>query len=163
MESKPKRTMTEKQKIARLDNLKKGREKRKEMLKQKKESYDISSSDDSGSDSSSSDSDAFVISKAQKKTKPPKSTKSKVTIKEDSPIKKSHHKVKDNMLESRVDQLTNAVMELATMQKKQHKAVKKGTKRSSGGNKLQLILPQSTSTAPINVNAEIERLRKSLL
>ncbi len=65
MSDKPKRRgMTEAQKKARLDNLAKGRQKRAEMAKLKKETpeYDIESESDSSSDSSS-DSDAFILSK----------------------------------------------------------------------------------------------------
>lgn len=72
IEKKPKRQLTDKQKAARIDNLAKGRKKRMEMIKQKREmkeqEYDISSDESYDSDSSSnSDNDAFVISKARKK------------------------------------------------------------------------------------------------
>ena len=82
MEPKPKRTMTDKQKTARLANLERGRAKRKEMIQKKKEpkpdEYDISSDDesyDASSSSSESDDGAFIISKKKKVTKSPKTKK----------------------------------------------------------------------------------------
>ena len=55
--------MTDKQKQARLANLEAGRKKRKEMIAQKNEEYDLSSEDSSETES---DNEAFVISKKTK-------------------------------------------------------------------------------------------------
>ena len=140
--------MTEKQKGARIANLANGRKKRMEMLKQKKEQkpeeYDISSNDGSldESDSSSDSEDAFVISKAKKKnakTEPPS----------------------NNNLRGDVDELKTMILELANMQKKQNKSVRKS--RPSGGTKI-VVLPQNTSGGSQSKAADdyMEKLRKSI-
>ena len=118
---KPKITMTEKQKAARIANLANDRKKRMEMIKQKKEQkpeeYDISSNDGSvdESDSSSDSDDAFVISKAKKKNA------KTITPKEQRKSKKTEHP-SDNNIRGDVDELKTMILELANMQKKQNKS-----------------------------------------
>ncbi len=159
--TKPKRTMTEKQKCARLANLKAGREKRMERIKQKKETnqqeYDLSSGDESES-SSESDDDAFVISKKKKRQPKP-------IVQGIIPTKPSKvPKLKDESLthlNNKFDQLTNIVMAMAT---KQNKTKRKQTKRPSGGTKI-VVLPQPntnpSSTKTPSELAYLETLRKS--
>ncbi len=162
---KVKKTMTEKQKAARMLNLANGRKKRMEMLKQKQESksntYDIESENDSDSDSSSSgDESDFVISKKKKTIKPKKVAFNEVIEKK--------HKVSKSATESglkkEMDELKNMMFMLATEQKKTKKAAKKQTKRS-GGTKL-VILPQAN--APNNPqsnksnDSQMDALRRSL-
>src|SRR5437868_5550984 len=107
---KPPRKMTEKQKAARLANLERGRKKRLESLKQKKEArarggheeYDLSSvCSDSSETESESENDAFIISKKKK----PKRQK-----------KTSRAKPQDDNLRNDVDELKNMVITLANLQ-----------------------------------------------
>ena len=155
---KPKITMTEKQKAARIANLANGRKKRMEMLKQKKEQkpeeYDISSNDGSldESDSSSDSEDAFVISKAKKKNA------KTVTPKERRKSKKTEPPSNNN-LRGDVDELKTMILELANMQKKQNKTVRKS--RPSGGTKI-VVLPQNTSGGAKVSDDYMEKLRKSI-
>ncbi len=167
---KPKRKITEKQKIARLANLARGRQKRQEMVKQKREQkeYDLSSDDDSFDSESNSDcsEDAFIISKAQKKTKPSKPVSARrqnnhptFEQSKDSKVRKNDN---DNDLKNEVNELKNIVFELANMQKKQNKTSRRQTKKS-GGTKL-ILLPQNTpapQTKPL-AGIDLLELRKSL-
>jgi len=163
LEKKPKRQLTDKQKAARIDNLAKGRKKRMEMIKQKKEmkeqEYDISSDDSYDSDSSSgSDNDAFVISKAKKKPVL-------------QPIRRSSHKqphaskqanrTPDSHLRQDVDELKSVIIELASMQKKQHKE-RKRSKQSSGGTKIVVLPQQGGGSQPKAHDDYMEKLRKSI-
>ena len=157
---KPKITMTEKQKAARIANLANGRKMRMEMLKQKKEQkpeeYDISSNDGSldESDSSSDSDDAFVISKAKKKN-------AKTVAPVERKKSKKTEPPSDNNLRGDVDELKTMILELANMQKKQNKSVRKS--RPSGGTKI-VVLPQNTSGGSQSKAADdyMEKLRKSI-
>ena len=160
---KPKRTMTEKQKAARMANLANGRKKRMEMIKQKKEQkpeeYDLSSNDgsiDESDSSSDSDNDAFVISKAKKKQAIP--------VKEKEKASRSSHKSKsknNDNLKGEVEQLKSMMFELASYQKKQNKTARRS--RPSGGTKI-VVLPQNTSGGSQTKAADdyMEKLRKSI-
>ncbi|HRP37659.1 MAG TPA: hypothetical protein PLS50_07680 [Candidatus Dojkabacteria bacterium] len=160
LEKKPKRQLTDKQKAARIDNLAKGRKKRMEMIKQKREmkeqEYDISSDESYDSDSSSgSDNDAFVISKAKKKP---------MTIREPPQKQKRHiskHAPTDTHLRQDVDELKNMIIELASMQKKQHKE-RREPKRSSGGTKIVVLPQQGAGAQPKHNDDYMEKLRKSI-
>ena len=163
---KPKITMTEKQKAARIANLANGRKKRMEMIKQKKErkseEYDISSNDGSldESESSSDSDDAFVTSKAKKR-----SGKTDAMLemlkKDERPVKEHKLKNLNDGLKGEVDELKNMIIELANMQKKQHKTARKS--RPSGGTKI-VVLPQNTSGGSQSKAADdyMEKLRKSI-
>ncbi len=138
MDTKPKRIITDKQKAARTANLANARKKKAELLKQKAESKkiesDFESESDSSSDSSSdesSDSEAFTISKSRSKKVVPVKKLKKVKI----PVS------------NEVQDLKSLVLELATMNKQQHKKIKKESKK--GGN-VNLILPpnQPVSAQP---------------
>ena len=138
METKNKRPMTDKQKAARLANLERGRKKRMESIKQKKEDeqepkgveYDLSSEDDRP-DLSSSDSDAFVISKK----KPKKKQKT-----EKGPLVPLGDNLRDDF-----DELKSMVTELAKMQKKQHKSIQRNSApKKEGGTKI-VVLPQNNA------------------
>ena len=153
--AKPKRTITEKQKAARIQNLANGRKKRMDAIKQKRESkdqeYDISSDESYDSDSSS-DNDAFVISKAKKRQKEISSKSKNI---EDRSRPNDH-------LKSEVDELKTMIIELANMQKKQNKTVRKS--RPSGGTKI-VVLPQNSSGGGSQAKATddyMEKLRKSI-
>ena len=162
--NKPKRVMTDKQKSARCLNLAAGRKKRMDAIKQKKEKpdeYDISSNDgsiDESDSSDSSDNDAFVLTKAKQKKTIPDHHK-KITNK-----KKSN---KDNNLRGDVDELKSMMIELANMQKKQHKASKKRSSKKSGGTKI-VVLPQhapqpvTASQTRAYTDSSLDVLRKSL-
>ena len=165
MDQKPKRVMTDKQKTARCLNLAAGRKKRMDAIKQKKEKpdeYDISSNDgsiDESESSDSSDNDAFVLTKAKQTKKTIPDHRKKITNKT-----KSH---KENNLRGDVDELKSMMIELANMQKKQHKASKKRSSKKSGGTKI-VVLPQQTS-APVtasqiraHTDSSLDALRKSL-
>ena len=165
---KPKTVMTDKQKAARCVNLAAGRKKRMEAIKQRKEKpdeYDISSNDgsideiDSSDSSDSSDNDAFVLTKAKKKI----GQKSEAKI----PMRKSIVSSKSDNLRGDVDELKSMMIELANMQKKQHKASKKRSSKKSGGSKI-VVLPQHAS-APVTTSqiraytdSSLDALRKSL-
>ena len=163
MENKPKRTMTEAQKKARLANLEKGRLKRKEALKQKQESkeeeYDLSSESlSSASDGSDeSDNEAFVISR-KKKVVP-----RDVVMKSQRAQRSKSNKPNENEnLKQDFDELKNMVQELAMMHKKQ--AAKKKP-RSGGGSTKIVVLPQSNqnnNTRSSN-DSVMDALRKSLM
>ncbi len=169
---KPKRTMTEAQKKARMANLANGRKKRMEMLQKKKETgvpeeYDIDSDESSiASGSSDSDSDnAFVISKKKKKT-PKKAVNFALGGPKQGIIstKPSKH---EGALKRDVDELKNIVVELVTLQKQQNKAVKKArkqTNRSSGGTKI-VVLPQQNPAPQTKSSNDsmMDALRKSLM
>ena len=169
MDSKPiKRKMTDKQKAARNINLEKARAKRAEMANHKKsgnksskkDDIDISS-DDSAADSFSDDSsssEAFTISKT-KKTKP---TQSKLS-------KSNRQKQPKNSMQGEVDDLKSMIIELANMQKKQNKNVKKQSQRSLGGGNTTINLPPNISQAiaPVmpssrQMDPYLESMRKSI-
>jgi hypothetical protein len=141
-----------------MENLRKGREKRMEALKQKKEQpqseYDLSSEDDQESDSSSDD-EGFVISKK----KPIR--KQKVSLgrsKDDVEFPSFTPK-------QEFDELKNMVRELALMQKKNNKVIKK-QQNNKPVNKL-VLLPsaQQTQSKPQNFQLRdslAEQLAKQL-
>jgi hypothetical protein len=158
---KPKRVMTEKQQVARLANLEKGRKKRLETIKHQKdqkgngvnEEYDLSSDYSNESPSSESDNDAFIISK--KKRVP------RITTKSHKPQKR----YQSPDLRNEVDEIKNMVIELAKMQQKQNKTKRKTSRKKSGGTKI-VVLPQNTSASPPvrgSNDCLIDALRKSLM
>ena len=168
--NKPKRVMTDKQKAARCLNLAAGRKKRMEAIKQKKEKpdeYDISSNDGSidesdSSDDLSSDNDAFVLTKAKKKSGKTESLQKILKSK-----KREAKLPKSDNLRGDVDELKSMMIELANMQKKQHKASKKRSSKKSGGTKI-VVLPQHAS-APVTTSqiraytdSSLDALKKSL-
>jgi len=164
-EKKPKRNLTDKQKAARSDNLAKGRQKRMEMIKQKRESkqqeYDLSSDEsyDSDCDTSSSDNDAFVISKAKKKP-----IKQRVQ-KESKPNLKRQGS--ESHLRKDVDELKSMMIELASMQKKQQKKERREPRRSGGGTKIVVLPQQGGGNGQLQSQSQpkddyLEKLRKSI-
>ena len=166
--NKPKRVMTDKQKSARCLNLAAGRKKRMDAIKQKKEKpdeYDISSNDgsiDESESSDSSDNDAFVLTKAKKR-----SGKTDALQKQLKSKKRETKQPTSDNLRGDVDELKSMMIELANMQKKQHKASKKRSSKKSGGTKI-VVLPQQTS-APVtasqiraHTDSSLDALRKSL-
>lgn len=150
--------ITDKQRAARMANLAKGRKKRMETIKQKKEGlsndeYDISSNDgdnDNDNDESSSDDDLIISRK--------KSTKNKKTEISKSP----------NNLKNELDELKNMVIDLATLQKKQNKQNKKN-RSNSGGTKIVVLPNNSSKTTDQNssintqINKSMDALARSLL
>jgi hypothetical protein len=156
-EPKIKKPLTDKQKAARIKNLENGRKKRMEMIQQKKAAledkegeYDLSSNDDF---SSESDNDDFIISRASSKKKP------KIDVKKSKP--RNIHNNPDQ-LKNEVNELKSIVMELATLQKKQHKA-RKHVDRPSGGTKI-VVLPNNGAGQPKTCNdSVIEALRRTLM
>lgn len=157
-----KRQMTDKQKVARLANLERGRKKRLESLQQKKEAkekgepeeYDLSS-DDSESTDTESDADAFIISK-KKKSPAVKSKKARFVAKEKV--------VAHDHLRTDVDELKDMVMALANLQKKQTKTARKQN-RKPNATKI-VVLPQNTSGVVPTKGPQdslMEALRKSLM
>ena len=163
MDRKPKKEITEKQKTARLANLERGRKKRMETLKQKKEKtnepqqveYDIGSE---ASDQSSSDSDssAFIISKKKPVKKPSKRAK--------------QDKGGDsfNLTKNDVDELKSMMYELASQQKKQNKRSKAKQNEGAGSTKIVLLPQQNQAPAksePVHdvfVSKAMEAMIKSL-
>ena len=141
MSDKPKATMTEKQKLARLANLEAGRKKRMELIKQRKDNadteYDISSSDENNTESDS-DSEGFVISKKKQVKKP----------------------TKKRDIKTELDELKNIVMDMAVMQKKK----KNKSQPKSGGTKI-VVLPNNNNHPQPNQYKDltVEALMKSLL
>lgn len=155
--TKSKHPMTDKQKAARLANLERGRKKRMEVIKQKKEAdiepkgveYDLSSEDERP-DLSSSDSDAFVISKKKPKKKQSKSEK--------SPLVPLGDDLRDDF-----NELKSMVTELAKLQKKQTKVMRHSTQKKDAGTKI-VVLPQSAAAQTTRTHDSVmEALRKSLL
>jgi hypothetical protein len=154
-ELKPvKKSITDKQKAARMANLERGRKKRMESIKQKKEGtdkpeeYDLSSNEEN--DSSSDDDDTFIISK-----------KKPVAVKKNKPV------VDENAnLKSEVDELKNMVIELASLQKKQHKVNKKNNSRQNGSTKI-VVLPNNANSGNSETKSAndslMDALRRSLL
>ena len=66
-------------------------------------------------------------------------------------------------LKNEVNGLKNIVMELATLQKKQHKATRKHNDRPSGGTKI-VVLPNNGAAQPKTCNdSVIEALRRTLM
>lgn len=148
-----KKSMTEKQRLARLANLKKGRETRMTALKNKKQEtadeYDLSSQDDKDSDSSSDDGD-FVISK-KKPTRKPRS-RDDIAFPSFTP-------------KNEFDDLKEMVRDLAMMQKKSNKAIRK-QQNNKPVNKL-VLLPSAQQASAQSQSYRIrdsvaEQLAKSL-
>lgn len=145
--------LTEKQLAARRENLRKGREKRMENLKGKKDEkpqyeYDLGSHDADSEDSSSDD--EFVISKK------------KVVSKKNGPKPRTREEVEYPPSKNEIEELKNMVLELAIMQKKNNKSLKKQQGKPS---KVLLIPPttQQQATQPKQLNdTMIDHLRKSL-
>ena len=142
--------ITDKQKAARKANLAKGREKRMETIKQKKEDtkneeYDISSNDgDNDADESLSDDDLIISRKKPTKTK---------QLKKD-----------DNSFKNEWDELKNMVIDLATLQKKQNKQNQQ--KRSNGEIKIVVLPNTQTQQQPEQTtqsNHLIDAVRRSLM
>ena len=109
--TRPKKTMTEKQKIARMANLASGRKKRIEAIKLKKETakpdeFDLSSDDGSTESESDSDSDngAFIISK-----------KKKAPTRKRGKSEQRHGKADSQKVQSEVEELKNMIFELANV------------------------------------------------
>jgi hypothetical protein len=152
-----KKPMTDKQKAARMENLKKGREKRMEAMKNKKEQkqdeYDISSDNEQESDSSSDD-EGFVISKK----KPVSKQKAKPRSRDDVAFPSFTPK-------EEFDDLKNMVRELALMQKKSNKTMKK-QQNNKPVNKLVLLPPaqqtQANSQSYLIRDSIAEQLAKQL-
>lgn len=150
-----KKEMTEKQKKARLNNLLVGRQKRMENLKRKKEEknnkqdeYDLTSEEPTDS---SSDEGDFIISK-KKPAKKKDAPKPKPRSRDESPPQKNE-----------IEELKNMVMDLALMQKKHNKAIRKHTTKPV--NKL-VLLPQTSAPAHESNHMRdsmMDMLRKSLM
>lgn len=159
--SKKGRPMTEKQQAARLENLRKGREKKMETAKHKKEAkveeYELSSQYSDSSGDSDSDSDAFTISR-KKKVIPKEKQKERRLVSRSGPIDNN------NTLQKDMDHLKSIVEDLANLQKKQNKAVRKAKKetKKSGGTKI-VVLPQQSSQATSANSSVMDALRKSLM
>lgn len=175
-----KRQMTDKQKVARLANLEKGRLKRLGNVNKKKDiedrskhtvEYDLSSEYTNDSSSDSEGSGDFVISKKKTKFKENKSISTQKPIKR----RKDNTKAKPRYNEldkynNDIDELKKMVYTLANLQKEQHRAVKKQSKKTDrsarqGSTKI-VVLPQNTQapTKPRTYHdSTIELLRKSLL
>ena len=100
---------------------------------------------------------AFVLTKAKQTKKTISDPHKKITDN-----KKSH---KDNNLRGDVDELKSMMIELANMQKKQHKASKKRSSKKRGGTKI-VVLPQNATSATAQVRAHtdssLDALRRSL-
>ena len=157
MSEKPKRrAMTEKQEAARKANLAKGRQKRAEMAKLKKEApqYDIESESDSSTDSSS-DSDAFILSK-KRPTKRVKKSKSK--------DKKSQKVSDDYARKHEIDEIRSILIDVVKNQKK-----RQTKSRKRGGTQVVVngVVPQNIPTVPsvpVKVNdSYLESLRKTIM
>ena len=132
-----KKKMTSKQKEARMKNLEKGRMKRMESLKQKKESkaeeYDLISDAkwSSAASEGPSDDDAFVISRKKKIV--PREVVMKAQSSKHKPSRRENH---PDYLQKDVDELKSMVKELAILQQKQSNSAAKTkarTKRPSSG------------------------------
>lgn len=138
-----KKSITDKQKVARLANLEAGRKKRAEMLQKKKkeQEYDLSSNESEDSDSESED-ESFVVSKRR-------------------PAKKPKPQDENNQLKQDVNDLKNMVVELATLQKKQNKELKKTRTTKSSGTKVVVVQPNQPEKL-IETNSTLEALRRSL-
>lgn len=145
--------LTDKQLAARRENLKKGREKRMANLQNKKEEkphieYDLESQ---GSDSESSSDGDFVISKK------------KVVEKKNGPKPRTRDDVEYNKTSSKneIEELKNMVMELAIMQKKNSKSIRKQQGKPS---KVLLIPPTQQPAQPPKLGNDtmMDHLRKSL-
>lgn len=153
--STTKKPMTEAQKKARMENLRKGREKRMEALKQKKEKaedeYDLSSEDDQENDSSTDD-EGFIISKKKPARKQKVRSRNDVEFPTFTP-------------KQEFDDLKNMVRELALMQKKNNKVMKK-QQNNKPVNKLVLLPPtQQAPSKPQNFqlrDSVAEQLAKQL-
>ena len=151
-----KKPMTEAQKKARLINLQRGREVRKQKQESKGKEYDLSS--ESSQSDSESDNEAFVISRKKKIVPKDVVERSRKSVHMEQPQNTNNYQ-KD------FDELRNMVQELAVLQKK-NKA--KSSKRSNGGTKI-VVLPQNNSHASKNNSQSsknddgtMDFLRKSL-
>ena len=153
-----KRSITDKQKKARLANLEAGRKKRMEALQKKKatkeneQEYDLSSEEENDSSDSDDDSSFVVSRKKPVKKESVKVSKTKLVVSNDE----------SNKLKTDVDELKNMVFELASMQKKQNKINKKSHERKSGGTKLVVLQPNNTPQEQKQDNNTMEALRRSL-
>ena len=147
-----KRPMTDKQKQARLANLEAGRKKRKEMIAQKNEEYDLSSEDSSETES---DNEAFVISKKKRKQavkKPIRSSRSRDDLIQNKDLKSRDYSPNE------FSELKQIVTDLAHSVKKQAKDQKKKV----GGTKIVVLPNNSSQSKPPNDNL-MDALRKSLM
>jgi hypothetical protein len=150
-EPRSKKPMTDKQKAARLLNLERGRQIRKEKQQAKSQEYDLSSESSESSDSES-DNDAFVISRT-KKVVP------KEVIMKQSRSRKHVEEPRESKLEKEFDELKNAVYDLMKKSTKQPKA-----KRSGGGTKIVVVpqnVPQSKSRTTNDI--VLEALQNSFM
>ena len=136
-----KRPMTDKQKVARLANLEKGRKTRQENIQKRKEPQDEEYDLDTESDDESDDDDDFILSKVKHKLKPSKNEK----------------KPDKNELKDDVNQLKDIVEQLVVMQKKKTKKANKPRNSTK-----IVMLPPSVSAASAS-NTLLEQLRKSLM
>ena len=150
-----KKVLTDAQKAARLKNIQKASKVRMQNINERKkvkeqEEYDLTSSE--------SDNDAFIISKK----KPTKKTKVvKKTLK--PRVLDRTFDDKSDKLKSELDELRNIVTDIALMQKKQHKATRKQTNRTSGGTKI-VVLPQSQGSNQSGPSdTMMDALRRSLM
>ncbi|HRP36493.1 MAG TPA: hypothetical protein PLS50_01650 [Candidatus Dojkabacteria bacterium] len=137
-----KKSITDKQKDARRANLAAGRKKKAEMLQKKKEEqvYDLSSNGSVDESDSETEDESFVVSKRK-------------------PVKKQTN----DELKQDVNELKNMVVELATLQKKQNKELRKTrATRSSGSTKVVVVQPNQPESKPIETNSTLEALRRSL-
>ena len=146
---KPKKAMTKKQEAARLENLARGRKKRMDMLKEKKETveYDLSSNDYEQSGSDSDDGYDLIKKKSVKKEKPKKEEKEH----KDKPKEEKLHDFRNEL-----DELKNIMIDIAKVQKKQ-------SKRKTHRDKIIIPIPQSTPQTKTQNESMIEALRRSLL
>ena len=157
-----KKVLTDAQKAARLKNIQKASKVRMQNINERKkvkeqEEYDLSSNEENES-SSESDNDAFIISK-KKPTK-----KTKVVEKTIKPrVLDRTFDDKSYKLKNELDELRNIVTDMALMQKKQHKATRKQTNRTSGGTKI-VVLPQSQGSNQSGPSDTVmDALRRSLM
>lgn len=149
-EPRSKKPMTDKQKAARLLNLERGRQIRKEKQQAKSQEYDLSS--ESSESDSESDNDAFVISRT-KKVVP------KEVVMKQSRSRKHVEEPRESKLEKEFDELKNAVYDLMKKSTKQPKP-----KRSGGGTKI-VVVPQNAPQSKSRTTNDIvlEALQNSFM
>ena len=149
-EIKAKKALTEKQRLARIENLKKGRQtiadNKKKRLENKEQEYDIDSSSEEDSESDEEDTD-FIISKAPKKDR---------NVPKEKEKKKGGDKQKPDKLREDVDQLKALTTQLIEMQKKKTKRP-----RREASNKI-VILPQPATSSSNHQTSQMEALRRAL-
>ena len=151
-----KKVLTDAQKAARLKNIQKASKVRMQNINERKkvkeqEEYDLSSNEENESSSES-------ISK-KKPTK-----KTEVVEKTIKPrVSDRTFDDKSDKLRNELDELRNIVTDMALMQKKQHKATRKQTNRTSGGTKI-VVLPQSQASNQSGPSDTVmDALRRSLM